>query len=213
MGDTGGAVFVAAGVAAVGVALGVADEDGNVAVKDILVHQHGVATLGGAQVHHVLVVLGVMAGDLVGPVKLVEQLLAQDLLHLGHGGPGMQAVGEHEEDVLLLHPGGVQLIQAGPDGHLPVGGGLAAALHDVGDDENHGLAGSGQLLQRRHTHGVADGLQGGVVQAVPVLGQALRIGHGGAGNEHVGVVGQVGAHQAVAVFKIKLHVCSPYFPR
>ena len=57
MGDTSGAVLVAAGVTAVGIALGVANEDGDIAIEDILVHQDGVAALGGTQVDHVLVVL------------------------------------------------------------------------------------------------------------------------------------------------------------
>ena len=205
VGDAGGAVLVAAGVAAVGVALGVADEDGDVAVEDVFVHQHRVAPLGGAQVHHVVIVLAVVAGDLARPVELVEQLLAQDLLHLRHGGPGVQAVGEQQQDVLLVHAGLVQLIQAGPDGHPAVGGGLGAALDDVGDDEHHALARAGQLPQGLHAQGVADGLQGGGVQVVPVLGQAGGIGHGLAGDKDLGAVGQLGAHQAVAIFKLKLH--------
>ena len=42
--------------------------------------------------------------------------LTQDLLHLPHGGPGVQAVGKQQENVLFLHPGPIELIQAGPDG-------------------------------------------------------------------------------------------------
>ena len=206
VGDAGGAVLVAAGVAAVGVALGVADEDGDVAVEDVLVHEHRVAPAGGAQIHHVIVVLTVVGGDLVGIVELVKQLLPQNLLHLGNGGPGVQTIGEHEQNVLLAYAAGVQLVQAGPDSHLPVGGGLTAALDDVGNDEDHGFAGGRQLPQSGHSVGVADGLQSGVVQAVPVLRQAFRVGHGLAGDEHIGVVGQVGGHQAVAVFKIQFHM-------
>ena len=64
-------------------------------------------------------------------------------------------------------------------------------LDDVRDNEDHSLAGSGQLLQGLHADGVADGLQGGVVQAVPVLGQAGGIGYRLAGDENVGAVGQL----------------------
>ena len=64
VGDAGGAVLVAARVAAVGVALGVADEDGDVALIDVLVHQHRIARAGDAQVDHVLIVLAVVAGEL-----------------------------------------------------------------------------------------------------------------------------------------------------
>ena len=65
-------------------------------------------------------------------------------------------------------------------------------LDDVGNDEDHGFAGGRQLPQSGHSVGVADGLQSGVVQAVPVLRQAFRVGYGLAGDEHIGVVGQVG---------------------
>ena len=151
-----------------------------------------------------------MGGDLVGPVELVEQLFAQNLLHFGNGSTGVQAVTEHEQDIFLLHAAGVQLIQAGPDGDLTVSGGLAAALDDVGNDEDNSLAGSSQFLKARHTVGVTDGLQSGSIQAVPVLGQALGIGNGHTGDKHIGVVGQVCGHQTMAVFKLKLHILSPY---
>ena len=154
-----------------------------------------------------------MGGDLVGPVELVEQLFAQNLLHFGNGSTGMQAVTEHEQDIFLLHAAGVQLIQAGTDGDLTVSGRLAAALDDVGNDEDNSLAGSSQLLQSGHAVGIADGFQSSVVQAVPVLGQAIRIGNGHTGDKHIGVVGQVCGHQTMAVFKLKLHILTPYLPR
>ena len=86
-GDAGGGL-IAAGVAAVGVALGVPDEHRHVRVVDVLVHDHVVALGGVAKVYQVVVVLAVVAGDLAGGVELAEQLGAQDGLHLGHGGPG-----------------------------------------------------------------------------------------------------------------------------
>ena len=205
MGDAGGAVLVAPGVAPVGVALGVADENGDIAVEDIFVHQHRVPPAGGPQVHHMFAVLAVMAGELAGVIELAEQLLPQDLFHLRHGGPGVQSVGDQQQDVLLLHPGGIQLIQAGPDGHLPVGSGLTAALDDIGDDEYHRFAGARQLPEGLHADGVPDALQRGGVQAVPVLGQAGRIRDGLPGDKHVGIVRQLGGHEAVTVFKIQFH--------
>lgn len=148
VGDTGGAVLIAAGVAAVGVALDMADENGDIAVKDVLVHQHRVAPLGSTQVYHMRRVFGVVGRDLVRPVELVEELLSQNLPHFALGGTGVQAIGEQQQDILLLHAAGVQLLQAGGDGDLPMGGGLAAALHNIGDDDNRSLTGSRQLPQR-----------------------------------------------------------------
>ena len=205
VGDAGGAVLVAAGVAAVGVALGVPDEHRHVRVVDVLVHDHVVPLGGVAQVHQVVIVLAVVAGDLAGGVELAEQLGAQDGLHLGHGGPGVQAVGEQQQHVLLLHPGGVQLVQAGTDGHLPVAGRLVAPLDDVRNHDNHRAPLVRQLPQGGHADGVADGLQGGGVQAVPVLGQTGRIGHGLPGDEDVRAVGQLRAQQALPILKFQFH--------
>lgn len=104
VGDAGGAVLVAAGIAAVGVALAVADEDRDVTLKDIAVHQHRITAVGMAQVHHIGGILAVMAGDLTGIVEFVEQLLAEDLPHLRDRGTGVQAVGDHQQHVLLSTP-------------------------------------------------------------------------------------------------------------
>ena len=87
-----------------------------------------------------------------------------------------------------------------------MGGGLAAALHNIGDDDNRSLTGSRQLPQRRHPHGMPQGIQSSRVQAVPVLRQAFRVGNGFAGDEHIRIVRQIRGHQAVAVFKIQFHV-------
>ena len=209
VGDPGGAVLIAAGVPPIGVALSVADQDRDVTLEDIPVHQHRVPPPGGPQVHHVVGVLAVVGGDLAGVIELVEQLLPQNLFHLTHGGPGVQAVGKQQENILFLHPGRVELIQAGPDGHPAVGGGLTAPLDNVGDDKDHRLSRSGQLPERRHPDGIADALQGGGVEAVPVLGQAGRVGHRLTGDKDVGAVGQLGGHQAVSVFKIQLHKLLP----
>ena len=205
VGDAGGAVLVAAGVAAVGVALGVPDEHRHVRVVDVLVHDHVVPLGGVAQVHQVVIVLAVVAGDLAGGVELAEQLGAQDGLHLGHSSTGVQAVGEQQQHVLLLHPGGVQLVQAGTDGHLPVAGRLVAPLDDVRNDDDHRLARPGQLLQRGHADGVADGRQGGGVQAVPVLGQTGGIRYRLPGDEDVRAVGQLRAQQALPILKFQFH--------
>ena len=213
VGDAGGAVLVAAGVAAVGVALRVTDEDGDVTFKDVFVHQHRRVVPGrAAEVDHVLRILGVVAGDLAGIIKFAEQLVAQDLFHLRHGGAGVQAVGDEQQDVLFLNTSGVQLIEARADGDLAVRRCLTAALDDVRDDEHDRLSRRGQLAQRRHPVGVADGVQRCGVQAVPVLRQAGGIRHGLAGDKHVGRVRQLRRHQTRAIFKFQFHglllICS-----
>ena len=209
MGDAGGAVLVAAGIAAVGVALAVADEDRDVTLKDIAVHQHRITAVGMAQVHHIGGILAVMAGDLTGIVEFVEQLLAEDLPHLRDRGTGVQAVGDHQQHVLLFHAAGVELVQAGPDGYLAVAGGLAAALDDVGDHDDRRLSGGSQLAQGRHIKGLTQRADRFVVQHVPVLRQAGRIGHRLAGDKYLGAVRKLCTHQAVTVFKIKLHCFLP----
>ena len=208
MGDAGGAVLVAARVAAVGVALGVADENRDVGVIDVLVHDHVVALRREAQVDEVVVVLGVVARDLAGALELVVEVVAQDELGLGGGGAGMQAVGEEQEHVVVGDAVGEELVEAGADGHLAVGGGLRAALHDVGDDDDGLGAGVREVGERLHADGVADALERGVVEAVPVLGQALGILDGLAGDEDVSGVGKLGAHGARAPLKVKMHEVS-----
>ena len=205
MGDAGGAVLVAAGVAAVGVALRVADEHGDIRVIDVLVHDDVVALIGVAEVDEVVVVLAVVAGDLAGVVELTKQLVAEDGLHLLHGRTRMQAVGEEQQHVLLFDARAVELVEARADGDLAVAGRLVAALDDVRDDDDDGAALVRQLGEGLHADGMADGIERRLVQAVPVLRQALGIGHGLARDEDVGIVRQVGAHEAVAVFKIKFH--------
>ena len=103
MADAGGAVLVPAGIAAVGVALGVADQDGKISVVYVFVHQHVVALVRIAQVDHVVGVLAVVAGDLVAEIEFAEQFLPQHGFHFRHGGPGMQAVGKEQQDILFLN--------------------------------------------------------------------------------------------------------------
>ena len=146
-----------------------------------------------------------MTGDLVGVIELIEQIITQNLLHLGHCGSGMKAVRKQQKNVLFCYSSSVQLIQTGPDGHTTMGGRLGASLHNVRNDEDHCLAGASQLPQRLHADGVLDRLQGGSIQAVPVLGQTRGIGHGFTGDKDIGAVRQFGAHKALAVFKIQFH--------
>ena len=86
-----------------------------------------------------------------------------------------------------------------------MGSGLAAALDDIGDNNDRGLAGSRQLPQGGHAHGMPQRIQGGLVQAIPILGQALGVGNGLAGDENLRAVRKLRGHQPLAVFKIQFH--------
>ena len=72
MGDTGRAVLVASGITAIGIALGVTDQNGNITIEHILIHQNPIAALGTAQIHQMLIIFRIMTCDLMGPIKLVK---------------------------------------------------------------------------------------------------------------------------------------------
>ena len=143
-----------------------------------------------------------MADDLAGGPELVVQLRPEDGQGVLVGGAGMQAVGDDEQEVLFFHPNAVQVLQDVLDGQLAVAGGLLAALDAVRHDKDHLAALAGQLLDGGHADGVVKAFPVGGLQ--PVLRDIVRVGDGDAGDELVGIVGQVGAHGAGAVFKLKM---------
>ena len=75
------------------------DEDGDIGIIDILVHDDVVAVAGIAQIDEMLVILAVVAGDLTGVIELIKQLIAKDGLHLRHAGARVQTVGEQQQDI------------------------------------------------------------------------------------------------------------------
>ena len=162
-----------------------------------------------AEIDKVVVILAVVAGDLAGIIELVKQFVAQNGLHLRHARARVQTVGEQQQDVLLLHADGIQLVDAGADGDLAVAGRLIAALDDIRDDDDDGAALVRQLAQRLHANRVTDALERLAIQGIPILRQALGVGHGLARHKDIGVVRQIGAHQALPIFKIELHLSSP----
>ena len=91
MGNAGGAVLVSAGIAAVGIALRMSNQDGQIRIIDIFVHEHMIPLLGVAKVHHVLAVLTVVAGDLPRGIKFIKEITEHGF-HLRNGCAGMQAV-------------------------------------------------------------------------------------------------------------------------
>ena len=86
-------MLITARISAVGIALRVANQNRNVAFINILVHQHRRAmALRYAKIHHMRRVLTVMGRQLAAVIKLIEQRLAQNLLHLRHSRTRVQAV-------------------------------------------------------------------------------------------------------------------------
>ena len=87
----------------------------------------------------------------------------------------MQTVGEQQQDILLLHAGGIQLVDAGADGNLAVAGRLVAALDDIRGDNDDGAALMRQLGKRLHADGVANALERFRIERIPVLRQVITV--------------------------------------
>ena len=208
MGNARSAVLIAAGVTAVGIALRMADENRHVRVIDVFIHDDVVAVIRVAEIDKVVVIFAVVAGDLAGIIELVKQFVAQNGLHLRHAGARVQTVGEQQQNILLFHARRVQLVDARADRDLAVAGRLVAALDDIRDDNDDGAALMRQLGKRLHTNRVANALERFLIERIPVLRQAFRVVHGLARHEDIGVVRQIGAHQALPIFKIELHMPS-----
>ena len=136
VGDPGGAVLITARIAPVGVPLGMSDQHGDVGVVDIFVHDYRVPARGEAQVDEVVPVLAVMVDDLPAVPEFIEERLAQNAQKLLLGVFPVQAVGAEEQDVPLLHPGGVKLLEDDRDAHLAMRAFLLPALHPVGEDDD-----------------------------------------------------------------------------
>ena len=186
-----------------------ADENRHVRVIDVFIHDDVVTVIRVAEIDKVVVIFAVVAGDLAGIIELVKQFVAQNGLHLRHAGARVQTVGEQQQNILLFHARRVQLVDARADRDLAVAGRLVAALDDIRDDNDDGAALMRQLGKRLHTNRVANALERFRIERIPVLRQAFGVGHSLARHEDIGVVRQIGAHQALPIFKIKLHLSSP----
>ena len=160
MGDAGGAVLVAARIAPVGVALGVADEDRDVGLVDMAVHDDRIAGVGGAEVDKIFPVFAVVVEDLVAVPEFVEQGVAQDATDFGLGVLAVQAVGADEEYVFFLYASGVEFLQDQGDGDFPVRSGLFAPFHSIRKHDDRRGARVGLAGERFHADGIADAAQG-----------------------------------------------------
>ena len=84
-----------------------------------------------------IVILGIMTGDLSGVIKFIEQFVTQNLSCLRHRSPGVKTVGEDQKAIFFLHTGCIEFFQYHPDGYFPMGSGLAAALDDIRNDDGN----------------------------------------------------------------------------
>ena len=200
--DSGRAVLITTAVAAIGVALHMADQNGKIRVKYGLVHEHGIPALCGPEVDHVVGILGVMACDLTRMPERLKELRSEDGLGILLRAPGMEAIGDDKPDVLLLHAGFIKILQDVPAGELSVAGLLLAPLDAVRNDKNNPAALVNQLLYRRHSNRV--------IQALPVsrfqflLRDAGRIRHRHTGNKNICPVRKLCSHRSCAVLKLKM---------
>ena len=93
VGDSRSTVLITAGVSAIGISLHMSDQDGNITVIDIFVHQHRIAPAGSPEVNEVVIVLTVMVHDLAGGIELIEKLVTQDAPYLKDRVLPVKAVG------------------------------------------------------------------------------------------------------------------------
>ena len=61
VGYAGSTMLISSRISAIGIALGMSDEDGDVGIIYIFVHDYMIAMGGIAQIHKVVIILGIMA--------------------------------------------------------------------------------------------------------------------------------------------------------
>ncbi len=104
VGDARCGMLVAARITAIGVAQGMADEDSQVGVEDLLAHDDRIVDLIDAEVHQVVVVLRVVVDDLVAVPVIVEDLVAEDGLDLLLRVLPVKPVGTDQKDIFFFTP-------------------------------------------------------------------------------------------------------------
>ena len=59
-----------------------ADQNSDITVVNVLIHQNRVASVRGSQIYQMIVILAVVIDDLMGMPELMEQLVAQNIMNL-----------------------------------------------------------------------------------------------------------------------------------
>ena len=157
VGDAGRTMFIAAGIASIGISLGVSNEDCNIAVIYIFVHEDRISPVCGTQIYHMVIILAVMSDDLMGIPELMKQLFPQDRPYLLLRASGVKAVGADHQDILFLHAHRIQFLKDQLNGEFPVCRRLKPPFYDIRENNHNPGAFMSQLCQRRHPHWIADG--------------------------------------------------------
>ena len=135
--NSGCAVLVAAGISAIWISLYMSDQDWQVAFVHIFVHVYRISPVGGSKIHHMFLILAVMADDLSAVPEFVKQLFSENSFYIGLLASWMKAVGNNEQDILFLHACFIKLLQNIFDAHLSVAGRLLAAFYAVRHDNGN----------------------------------------------------------------------------
>src|SRR5574344_2474039 len=188
-----------------------ADHNSYIGVIDILVHDHMVAAICVSQVYKVFIVLAVMACQKTVWIELVEEVVTKNLLHLLLSCTWMETIGDDEENILLLNPYTVELVEDTAHGNLSVACRLATTLDDVRDDDGHLASLVCQFCNGRHTDRISDGIHGSFVEGIPILRKWVRILYCLTWNEYVRIIRELGSHCAFTILKIQFHLFSPRY--
>ena len=208
VGDTGSAVLVAAGITAIRISLHMPDQNRQITVIDIFIHQNRVTPSCGTQIYHVFLILTVMTDNLPGMPELVEQLLPENGSGILFGTSWVKAVRDDQKDILFLHTSCIQFFQNITDTQLPVAGRLFTALDPVGNNKGDRCSFVGKFGNTRHANRMGKALKIGLFQLI--LRYIIRVFHGFSRNKDVGIIRKARLHGSLSIFKCYIHLCSSY---
>ena len=135
--DAGGSHFVSARIPAVRITQNVTNQDRQIRLKDIFIHNHPVAQFIISQVDQVLPIFGVMVHDLVGWIEGIINLSPQDLADLLICVLAVQSIRADQEDILLGDARFQAFFDQNGDSCLAMGILLEAALYPIGKTDRY----------------------------------------------------------------------------
>ena len=185
-----------------------ADQDRQIRLENKTVHVHLVAALRSPQIHHVFPVFRIMADDLAAVPELIIQLRSEDRERVLRFASRMQAVGNNEQNVLLLNAGAVKLLENITDRKLSVTGRLLSAFDSVRYNEDNFRALMYKFRNPRHTDRMRKAFLVRSLQLI--LRNKRRVCHGFSRNKNVCCIRKICPQRSLSVFKFKVfHVTHP----